>query len=290
MTDRNKGILYMVLSSFFFALMAASVKLSGDLPTLEKVFFRNVIGFAASGYIIWKTRGSFFGNNRKALLLRSVFGLVALILYFYAIDRLLLANAVILNQMHPFFTLILAFLFLGERIHKLQWVAIFTALAGVLFIVKPTLDYNMLPALAGLLSAILTSAAYTIVRHLRLTDRPQTIIFYFSGVTTFSTLPFMLLGQFVMPNLYQFASLLAVGVFATAGQFFMTYAYRYSEAGDVSIYAYVNPIFAIFIGIYLWQDFPDAFSLLGVFFVLGGAYINYQAKRGKNVVENGCDS
>jgi drug/metabolite transporter (DMT)-like permease len=288
MTGRNKGILYMVLSSLFFAMMAASVKLAGDLPTLEKVFFRNVVGFAASGYLIYRTRGSYLGNDRIALLYRSFFGLVGLVFYFYAIDRLPLANAVILNQMNPFFTLILAFMFLQERVVKLQWLAIFTALAGVAFILRPGLDYHVLPAVIGLLSAVFSAAAYTTIRHLRLTDHPQTIIFYFTGVTTFATLPFMFFGHFVMPDGVQFASLLAVGIFATVAQFFMTNAYRYCEAGDLSIYSYGNAIFAIFIGIFLWREFPHAFSLLGVLLVLGGAYMNYQAKREKIGVHDDC--
>jgi len=278
----------MVLSSLFFAIMATSVKLAGNLPTLEKVFFRNVIGFAASGYIIYRTRGSYLGNNRKALLYRSVFGLVSLIFYFYAIDRLPLANAVILNQMNPFFVLILAFMFLQEQIAKLQWLAIFTAMAGVAFIVRPGPGYHLLPAVIGLLSAVFAAAAYTTVRHLRLTDHPQTIIFYFTGVTTLATLPFMFLGQFVMPDSFQFASLLSVGIFATVGQFFMTNAFRYCEAGDISIYSYGNTIFAIFIGIFVWRELPDAFSLLGVLLVLGGAYMNYQAKREKISDHSDC--
>ena len=115
MTDRNKGIFYMIMSSLFFAVMATSVKLAGDLPVMEKVFFRNVVGFAASGFIIWRSGGSYLGTDRRSLLFRSLFGFIALAFYFYAIDRLPLANAVILNQMNPFILLILAFLFLRDR-------------------------------------------------------------------------------------------------------------------------------------------------------------------------------
>jgi drug/metabolite transporter (DMT)-like permease len=98
----------------------------------------------------------------------------------------------------------------------------------------------------------------------------------------------MFFGHFVMPDGVQFASLLAVGIFATVAQFFMTNAYRYCEAGDLSIYSYGNAIFAIFIGIFLWREFPHAFSLLGVLLVLGGAYMNYQAKREKIGVHDDC--
>lgn len=278
MTERNKGILYMVLSSLFFAVMATAVKMSGDIPTMEKVFFRNVVGFIASGMMIWQSRGSFLGTDKRSLLLRSFFGFLGLVFYFFAIDRLPLANAVILNQMNPFFTLVLAFVFLREKVLKLQWSAVAIAIAGVFFIVKPGFGYSLFPALVGLLSAVFAAAAYTVIRHLRLSDHPQTIVFYFTGFTTLATIPFMLFGGFVRPDLYQFLLLLTVGVTATIAQFFMTHAYRYCEAGDLSIYSYGNTLFAMVLAVFLWGELPDALSILGVALVLFGAYVNYRAK------------
>jgi drug/metabolite transporter (DMT)-like permease len=280
MTDRNKGIFFMVMSSLFFAVMASAVKLSGDLPTMEKVFFRNVVGFVFTGFFIWRHGGSFFGSNRKALLFRSLFGFLGLVFYFYAIDYLPLANAVILNQMNPFITLILAFLFLREKVSKPQWIAFAVAICGIFLIVKPGPGYTLGPALIGLLSAFFAASAYTVIRHLRLTDQPMTIVFYFTGFTTLVTLPIMLLGGFVMPDLFQLLALLTVGVTATIGQFFMTHAYRYCEAGDLSIYSYGNTIFAMIIAMVLWREFPDLLSFFGVFLVLSGAYLNWRAKRG----------
>lgn len=279
MTDRNKGISFMILSSLFFAIMAASVKLSGALPTMEKIFFRNLIGFIVSGYMIYKSKESFKGTNTKLLFYRSISGLIGLFFYFYAIDRLPLANAVVLNQMNPFFVLIFSFLYLEEVIKKQQVAAILIALSGVIFIVKPGLDYTVIPAIMGLLSAVFAAIAYTLVRHLRLTDSPQIIVFYFTGITTIVSIPFMVFDEFVMPNFFQLMSLLSVGVFATVAQFFMTHAYRYAEAGDLSIYSYGNTIFSIFIGIFLWREAPDALSLLGVVLILSGAYVNYETKK-----------
>lgn len=288
MTDRHKGILLMIISSVFFALMATLVRVAGDLPTMEKVFFRNIVGVVVSVGMIWRSGGSFLGVDRKSLLVRAFFGFVALVFYFYAIDNLPLGSAVILNQTSPFFTLILAFLWLREKIFKPQWVAIGIALFGVSLIVQPSLDYQLIPALAGLLSAVLAAAAYTAIRHLRLTDQPQTIVFYFTGFTTLATLPFLLWGEFVMPNTAQLLALLGVGVTATIAQFLMTYAYRYCEAGELSIYAYGNTITALFLGLLLFGELLDIVSLLGVTFVLFGAYVNYQAKE-KNTFTEDCE-
>ncbi len=278
MTDRNKGILYMVLSSFFFALMAAAVKLSGDIPTIEKLFFRNIVGFLAAACLIYRSGGSYLGNNRRHLLWRSVFGLIALFLYFYAIDNLPLANAVILNQLSPFFVLILSALFLGEKILKAQGAALALALTGVLLVIKPEAGYTVVPALAGLFSAIFAGAAYVEIRHLRHSDHPQTIVFYFTALTTLASLPFLLGGRFIVPSPPQFLALIAVGVFATVGQFFLTHSYRYAEAGDLSIYSYGLTIFSIMTGIILFREIPDAFSFLGVALILSGAFVNWRAR------------
>lgn len=278
MSNRNKGIMYMTVSSLFFALNAATIKFLGDIPTMEKVFFRNTIGFIISGYFIFKSGESFKGNNMKYLFLRSIFGVSGVILYFYTLVNLPLSDAVVLNQLNPFFIIILAAIFLGEKIKKLQVPAIVLALAGVVFISQPQFSYSIVPALIGVLAAMLVAIAYTMVRYLRLTDSPNLIVFYLSGISTIVTLPFIILGDFVVPNIINFISLLGVGVFSTLAQYFMTNAYRYSEASDLSIYSYGHTVFSTFIGIIVWGEIPNLLSTLGIVCILIGAYLNYKAK------------
>ena len=117
-------------------------------------------------------------------------------MYFYAIDHLPLADAVVLNQLNPFFVILLAALFLGEKIKKLQIPAIVSALMGVLFIAQPQFDYAFLPAALGIASSIFAASAYTMIRHLRLTDTPNLIVFYFTGISTIITIPFITVGDF----------------------------------------------------------------------------------------------
>jgi len=277
MVNRNKGILLMILSSLFFALMAAAVKLSGDFPTMQKVFFRNVVGMVVSAIMILRSGERFAGNNKSYLLLRSMLGLIGVFLYFYAIDRLPLANAVILNQMNPFFVMLLAAFFLKEKIKKPQIGALMIALIGILFIVRPGFIFDPLPGIAGLVSAVFAAGGYTTIRYLRLTDHPQVIVFYFTALSTLSTLPFA--GGFLLPTFPQLMVLLSVGALATAAQYLMTYAYRYAEAGDLSIYSYGNTLFSIVIGLILWSEIPDILSMLGFSLVIFGAYLNYRSNR-----------
>ena len=230
MTDRNKGILFMVLSSLFLALIAFFLRLSGNLPTMEKVFFHNVVCFMVSMVLVYRRGGSIWGNDKKSLLARCIFGFFGAISYIYAIDRLPLANAVILNQIYPFFVLVLSFVFLREKLLKIQGIAFAVAVTGIVLIVKPGAGYALLPSLVGLLSALFAGAAYVMVRYLRLSDDPLTIVFYYTGFTTFAAIPFMLFGQFVIPDTRQLLVLFAVGISATAAQFFMTHALQIGRA------------------------------------------------------------
>lgn len=284
MDNRNKGIYLMIASSLFFALMATCVKLAGDMPTMQKVFFRNVVGFIYCGFAIIKSGEGFKGNNTKFLLYRSVLGFLGIVLYFYAIGKLPLADAVILNQMNPFFVIILAALFLKEKLKKLQIAAILVALAGVFFVAQPEFNYTLIPTIAGLLSSIFAASAYTMLRHLRLTDSPNIILFYFTGFCTLVPLPFLIFGDFVMPDLGTFIILLLVGVFATIAQYLMTIAYRYARASDISIYSYGNTIFSGLIGILIWSEIPNNMTTIGIVLILLGAYLNYHSS--KTQVEN----
>src|SRR5699024_12267528 len=104
------------LDSLRFSLRAIIFKLSGDIPTVQKNFYRNAISMiTAFGFVIhYKER--FFGKreNQKYLLLRSALGAAGVLLNFYAIDHLVLSDADILNKMSPFITIIFAAIFLKE--------------------------------------------------------------------------------------------------------------------------------------------------------------------------------
>jgi drug/metabolite transporter (DMT)-like permease len=278
MDDRKKGISLILLSALFFGLMAATVKYLGDMPVVEKIFFRNLIGVVAAFYLVKKKGGSLKGNNTKLLLLRSLTGLLGIAAYFYALSKIYLADAVILNKMSPFFVVVLAAIFLNEKIKKPQFIALVLAIIGAALVIKPRFDYTVLPALIGLLSAFLAGSSYTIIRHLKDTDAPETIVFYFAMISTIAMLPFMLAGQFVMPTGPQMIGLLGLGIFATAGQLLMTNAYHFAPAGELSIYTYSNIIFSAIIGLVIWSEIPDFLSILGGGAIILAGIINYRSK------------
>lgn len=264
MSNKNKAIILMILSALGFALMSTFVKLSGDLPSVQKSFFRNFVSLIVATYIILKSKDSFIGKkeNRKFLLGRAFFGTLGILANFYAIDTLILSDANMLNKLSPFVLIICSYLFLKEKINKVQIVALIIAFLGVFFIVKPSFNSEIIPSIIGVLSAVFAGFAYTFVRFLGGKENAPTIVFTFSAFSCLFTLPLIMI-NFTPMSLTQISLLLCAGVFASISQFSLTAAYKYAPAKEISIYDYTQIIFAAMLGFMVFDQIPDSYSIIG---------------------------
>ncbi|WP_278655874.1 DMT family transporter [Paraclostridium bifermentans] len=284
LSDRNKGIVFIILSAFGFAMMSAFIKLSGDLPSIQKTFFRNLVSCIIAFSLILKYKESAFGSkeNRKILILRSIFGTLGIILNFYAIDRLVLSDANMLNKLSPFFVIIFSAIFLKEKIKSNQAIAVIVAFIGALFIIKPTLNFAIIPYVAGILGAIFAAAAYTCLRALGGKEKFYTVVFFFSLFSTVSIFPFAIMAYKSM-TIIQFVYLVLGGVFASIGQFGVTLAYKYAPAKEISIFDYSNIIFSAIISILVFNVIPDKYSFIGYIIIFSASYYMFlNNKKTKN--------
>ncbi|EMU55066.1 DMT family transporter [Clostridium butyricum] len=272
LSNRTKGIIFIIMSAFGFAMMSAFIKLSGDLPSFQKTFFRNSISVIVALTLIVNNKGSFFGkkDNQKLLILRSTFGTIGILLNYYAIDRLVLSDANMLNKLSPFFVIIFSAIFLKEKIKPNQFFALAVAFLGALFIIKPSFSFEMIPALAGTLGGISAAAAYTCVRSLGGKEKPDTIVFYFSLFSSIVTLPLMLISYKPM-SIIQFTYLILAGIFASLGQFGITFAYKFAPGKEISIFDYTNIIFSAIISLCLFGVLPDYLSVIGYLIIFGSS-------------------
>ena len=263
-TNRLKGIFFIILSAFGFAVMSAFIKLSGDLPNIQKVFFRNLVAAIIALFLIIKHKGSFTGKkeNRKVLIYRSLFGTIGVIFNYYAIDNLVLSDANMLNKISPFLVVIFCALILKEKINLKQISAIIVAFIGALFIIKPTFDVRVVPYLVGFLSAVFAALAYTCVRMLGNKEEYYTIVFFFSTFSLIAVLP-MFIYVYEPMTMMQFVYLILAGVFASLGQFGVTLAYKYAPAKEISIFDYSNILFSAIISIVMFGVLPDYLSVIG---------------------------
>ncbi len=270
--NKTKGIVFIIISAFGFAMMSAFIKLSGDLSTFQKTFFRNLVSCMVAFYMVRQSGKSYLGKaeNRKILNLRSTFGTLGIIFNYYAIDNLILSDANMLNKLSPFFVIIFSYLFLKEYINKDQISAILVAFIGALFIIKPTFNLSIIPSLVGILGAICAASAYTCLRALGGREHGSTIVFYFSLFSLIVLFPLMIFTYEPM-TFTQFIYLILAGVFATIGQFGITFAYKYAPAREISIFDYSNIIFSAIISIVLFNVYPDFLSVIGYFIIFGAS-------------------
>ncbi len=278
----RKAVVYMIISSFSFAIMQLMLKLAGDIPYFEKVFFRNLVGLVFAFYLIKKKNVSLLGSKRnfKALFFRGLCGTLGMVLYVYSVNLLPMADASMFNRISPFFVMIFAAVLLKEKIDRIKVISLLGAFSGILLIIRPDLSLDMIPTLCGLLSAVFAGMAYTLVRYLKGKEDPLTVIFFFSLFST-STMFLPTIITFTMLDAIQWMYLLGIGLFALGGQYFLTLAYQYAPAGEISIYSYSMVIFSVLLGIVIFNEIPNVLVVVGMIFVILSAMLLYLNETGR---------
>lgn len=270
MSKRTQALLLMFCSAAGFAVMAALVKLAGDVPSFQKSFFRNFVALLVSAVILFRDgiplrypRGM-----RLGLFSRCAFGTAGLLCNFYAVDHMVLADASILSKMDPFFCILFSAIFLKERFTPFQALTVTGAFIGSMFIVKPTFaNMNLFPAVIGFLGGLSAGASFTSLRYLGKKRVPGAlIVFSFSLFSTLVTFPNLIINYYPMTPTQIFL-LICAGIAASVAQFSVTAAYRLAPAKDISVYTYTQVLISAFLGFFLFHQIPDGYSILGYFIV-----------------------
>ncbi len=272
MNSKTKGILYVITAAFGFSMMSVFVHLAGDLPVFQKAFFRNVVALIFVTGIMLKRKIGVVPDKKNvpALLGRSFFGTVGLLCYFYAIDKLVLADANMLNKMSPFFAIVFSIFLLSERPTAVQVLSVFAAFVGSAFIIKPSLGgYAVFPAIVGATGGMGAGLAYTFVRYLGgKGENSFRIIFFFSAFSSLVCIPFML-ADFEPFSLKALIFLICAGISASVGQFGITKAYVCAPAKEISVYDYTQVLFAALFGFLIFGQIPDFLSVIGYCLICG---------------------
>lgn len=268
--QKTKGVLFIIMSAVCFTGMNTFVRLSGDIPTFQKVFFRNFVAMIFAGIALIQAGESFKPKkgSMKYLMIRSVAGLTGVFGNFYALDRIELSDASMLNKMSPFFALIFSAIFIKEKVKPKQAVAIAVAFVGALLIIKPTFgNENLLASMAGFVGGMCAGGAYTCVRWLGIKgENGKLIVFFFSAFSSIVTVPYLIFNYHYM-SAVQWLFLLLAGVCAAGGQFSITAAYTYAPSREISVYDYSQVVFAAITGFAVFGDVPDALSFVGYFII-----------------------
>jgi drug/metabolite transporter (DMT)-like permease len=264
----------MALSAFFFAVMAAGAKLlGGRIPPQEVILVRGVLNVAFMLWLLRRRGLSWRPKRAGVLLLRGALGHFALSCYFWSVARQPLATAVLLQQVHPVFTAVLAAWFLKEKPGKRFLPAFLLAASGVALLVpRGTLAAGGAPAplapiLVGLVGALLSAAAYVTVRDASRTEHEETIVLWFP----LTSVPLAAIGTFVegpaVPTPFEWGWLVFIAAAGQLGQLFLTRGLARVPAGRATL---ANPLTIVFGAALGWVAFgePVGFSMLA-----GGAAI-----------------
>ena len=268
-----------MFAAFGFSLMSFFVRISGDIPTMEKAFFRNAVAIIAS--LILLIRSGEKIRIKKGcmgdIFLRCVFGTSGLIANFYAIDKLNIADANMLNKLSPFFAILISIPILKEKPKKIDILAVIVAFLGAMLIVRPTgSNMQLVPALIGLYGGFGAGAAYVFVRKLgKKGERTPIIVLCFSIFSTAVSIPFIAV-NYVPLKPMQLICLVMAGLSATIGQFGITSAYKYAPAKEISVFDYTQVIFAAILGMLFLGELPQAMSFIGYVIIIGVAVLRWR--------------
>lgn len=269
----------MAASALAFSIMSALVKAVGvRLPSQEIVLARAVVALVLSWVLLRRAGIHPWGQQRGLLLLRGCFGFLGLLCVFYSLTHLPLAEATVIQYLHPVFTGILAGLVLGERGGRGLAIGVALSLAGVAAVARPDVFLggdSALPPLAlaaALGGAFFSACAYVLVRRLAATEHPLVIVFYFPLIAAPAALP-AVIPVWVWPEGIEWLLLLGVGVATQLGQVALTRGMQHEPAGRATALSYLQVAFAVIWGALFFGEVPDEWTLVGALLILAGTAV-----------------
>lgn len=282
MSTKNKGIILILFAGIFFAWMTILSRLSGNLPTMQKAFFRNFFAAIVALFLLVRNATDYKYPQKyiPALLIRSICGTCGILCNFYAVDHMVVSDANILNKFSPFAAVIFSLFFLKEKVKPLQIFTLIGAFTGALLVIRPSFQISQfIPGLIGFTGGIMAGAAYTAVRYLgKKGFESMKIVFFFSSFSCLLILPFMVF-NFKAMTAEQTIYLILCGVCAAGGQLCITKAYTYAPASEISIFDYFQIVVAAVLGFFVFAQKPDAISFLGYLIIFIMSFINWNNAR-----------
>ncbi len=265
----------MVLSTFLFGVMNVIVKFLDRLPSHELVLFRSLVMFSITLVMLQRAKiNPFVWKPRWILIGRGVAGSMALMIYFYTIQRLPLASAVTLGYLSPIFTIIFASYLLKESMRFVQWLFFILSFSGIVMMHGFDLGKESWLVLLGILGAAFSGLAYNALRASAALVPTLVVVFFLPLCTIPIVLPFCI-EHWVMPQGIEWVLIIAMGAVTQAAQILMTKAYQMEKAGAIANYAYLGVVFALLFGYFIFHEHFYMWEVFGMSVVIIGILLNF---------------
>lgn len=275
----TKGIAYILIATFSFAIMNAIVKDLSGFHAMQIVFFRAFGTFVfIFPYMLWR-KVSVVGNYPKLLFLRALVGVISLSTFFIALQRIPLGSAISIRYLGPIFGAMLAAYFLKEKINKWQWVSFAIAFAGVIVLKGFDVRIDYLSLFLLLISALTVGMVFVLVRYLGTREHYLTIINYFMTITLLVSALFFQYWRMPLPE--EWLPLIAIGICGLIGQVFMTIAFQTEETSVLAPFKYMELVYALIMGFFFFGETYTWLPFLGILLIVVGMIMNVYSKKNK---------
>ena len=263
----------MFFATIFFMVVKIFVKMLPHIPPMEIVFFRCIISFLITYYLLKRKGHNILGTNRSLLMMRGIFGTIGLYCYFVILQEIPLATASTLIYFTPLFTSLVGVFLLKEKMSTIQWILLFIALFGIILIQGFDSRVNIFYLLIGLGGSLCAAFAYSIIRYLRDKEHSLVLMIYFPMIA-FPIGGLISVFNWVQPNLIDIFLLILIGVFTQFAQYFMTKAFQSEKVSKVSIVSYSELVFVLLIGNIFFDEKFEFLVYLGMILVTFGVVFN----------------
>jgi len=279
-SDAIKGAVWMLAASICYVSSATLTRyLAGSYPTFELTFLRCLIGVVVLTPLV--LRGDLRQLKTKNFplhCLRAVITYVAILLWFYATEKVPVGDFFAIQFVSPLFTIAVAAILLREKVSAKSWLAALVGFVGVMVIVRP----GYIPVSLGVLAALGTAAAYafvnTCIKVLSRNDSPTVMTFYVNIlVLILAAIPAYLTWK--MPVTTDWPILIGVALFATMAQFCVASSISLADARVVQPMNFLRMPIAAAMGFMVFGEFPDLWTWVGAVIIFGAAW--YAVQQGK---------
>ena len=276
--DTLQGIGWMVLTGILFVCVTGIVRhLGSELPAIEAAFIRYAIGLLLITPVLMKQRPRF--PSRAKLILFTARGIVhgvAVMLWFFAMARIPIAEVTAIGYTAPIFVTIGAAMFLGERLQARRIAAIIIGLAGTFVILRPGFNELSTGQLAQFTAAPLFAASFIIAKKLTRDENPAFIVYMLSVFCTLTLLPGAIL-QWRSPSQEEVFWLTMTAIFATTGHYTLTKAFHAAPITVTQPISFLQLVWAALLGLFVFGEALDPFVFIGGGIIIAAAtYISHR--------------
>ncbi|MDO6759471.1 DMT family transporter [Tamlana sp. 2_MG-2023] len=270
----------MLISTLAFTCMNGIVKYLAHFDAFQIVFFRSISSlFFTFGFLL-KNNIPILGNKRKLLVLRGLVGVTSMALFFMSTKYLPIGTAVSLRYMAPIFAAVFAVLILKETVKPIQWLFFVAAFIGVIILKGFDTTLDSYGLILILVSAIFSGLVYVVISKIGKADHPVVVVNYFMIISTI-TGGLVAMFNWTTPVGVEWLMLLALGVFGYFGQVYMTKAFQIAATNQVAPLKYLEVIFTVLFGAFIFGEIYTLWSLLGIAMIITALVLNALYKGGK---------